>query len=87
MNDTSRQNLEPVVPGPGARQLAELFHDRYERLAPQFGYVTREETRDFDAKSANGRLMIAVCDEILNWFDRNDAGVCSRCGALLNGDS
>ncbi len=56
-------------PGPGARQLAEMFHERYERLAPDFGYVTREETRAFDPTSKNGRLMIAVCDEILTWLD------------------
>lgn len=58
-----------VTPGPGARQLAEMFHDRYERLAPSFGYETRVETRAFDPTSKNGRLMIAVCDEILTWLD------------------
>jgi hypothetical protein len=57
------------LPAPGARQLAELFHDRYEQLAPKFGYVTRMETRAFDPNSTNGRLMIAVCDEILTWLD------------------
>lgn len=49
-----------------APDLAKLFHDTYERLAPDFGYVTRLETRDFDSESSNGRLMIAVCQEILN---------------------
>lgn len=72
-------------PGPGARQLAELFHDRYEKLAPEFGWMTRMETRTFDPNSTNGRLMIAVCDEILNWFDRNDLGLCARCAAKLRG--
>lgn len=45
--------------------LARKFHEAYERLAPQFGYETRQETRAFDPKSANGRLMVAVCAELL----------------------
>lgn len=45
--------------------LAVLFHETYERLAPTFGYATREETRQFDENSPNGRLMIAVCREIM----------------------
>ena len=46
-------------------KLAELFHDTYERLAPSFGYSTRDDTKQFDPESANGRLMIAVCGEII----------------------
>ena len=42
--------------------MAQFFHEAYERLAPQFGYETRAETRVFDPESANGRLMIAVCE-------------------------
>jgi hypothetical protein len=42
-----------------------MFHDAYERLAPQFGYVTRSDTRTFDASSPNGRLMAAVCGEVV----------------------
>ena len=48
-----------------ALALAKQFHDIYERLAPSFGYETRPETRDFDPDSANGRLMVAVCQEII----------------------
>jgi hypothetical protein len=48
-----------------AQQLAERFHETYERLAPQFGYVTRPDTRAFDPSLPNGRLMVAVCAEIL----------------------
>lgn len=47
-------------------ELAMLFNETYERLAPEFGYTTREETREFDPGSPNGRLMIAVCDELLH---------------------
>jgi hypothetical protein len=52
-----------------AEVLAKLFHDTYERLAPQFGYVTREETREFNPDSPNGKLMIAVCAEIAAVLD------------------
>lgn len=44
-----------------AEQMARRFHETYERLAPQFGYTTRTDTRAFDPESANGKLMIAVC--------------------------
>lgn len=45
--------------------LAILFHDTYESLAPQFGYETRLDTRQFDEHTSNGKLMIAVCGVIL----------------------
>lgn len=50
---------------PTVEQAACLFHETYERLAPEYGYETRQDTKDFDPNSANGRLMIAVCAEIL----------------------
>lgn len=46
-------------------ELATVFHETYERLAPLFGYETRPDTRQFDPESKNGRLMVAVCREIL----------------------
>jgi fructose-specific phosphotransferase system component IIB len=46
-------------------QMAELFHEAYERLAPEFGYETREETRQFDPESKNGKLMIATCAAVI----------------------
>ena len=49
-----------------AEWLAREFHELYERLAPIYGYKTREETREFKPESNNGKLMIAVCREILN---------------------
>jgi hypothetical protein len=48
-----------------AEDLAVAFHEIYERLAPDFGYETRKETRRFQNDTPNGRLMIAVCGEIL----------------------
>jgi len=49
---------------PGAIWLAAWFHETYERLAPQYGYETKQETRAFDATTPNGKLMIAVCREL-----------------------
>lgn len=48
--------------------LARLFHEAYERLAPEYGYKTREETAVSwsDVPDANKNLMIAVCKEILD---------------------
>lgn len=45
--------------------LAIMFHHTYERLAPNMEYDTRKETRIFDHESANGKLMVAVCAELL----------------------
>lgn len=46
-------------------EVAERFHEVYERLAPRFGYETREDTKVFDPESPNGKLMIAVCNQVL----------------------
>jgi hypothetical protein len=48
----------------GPVALARRFHEAYERLAPQFGYETRADTKAFDPTSPNGRLMTAVCAEV-----------------------
>jgi hypothetical protein len=57
-------------------EIAKQFHEVYERRAPEFGYETRPETKAFDADSPNGRLMIAVCQEIGDLIQRAafDAG-------------
>ena len=49
---------------PEDTELAILFHDTYERLAPSFGYETRDDTKLFDQTSKNGKLMVAVAHEI-----------------------
>jgi hypothetical protein len=46
--------------------LALAFHKIYELLAPDFGYKTQIATREFDPDSPNGRLMQAVCREIID---------------------
>lgn len=47
------------------KAVARKFHDVYERLAPDFGYETRPDTRRFDPESPNGKLMIAVVREVV----------------------
>jgi hypothetical protein len=42
---------------------AELMHSIYEKMAPEFGYETSEETREFDPDSPNGRLMTKAVKE------------------------
>jgi hypothetical protein len=54
-----------------SEQLARLFHETYERLAPTFGYGTRKETAVpwEDMPDKNKRFAIAVADIIeLNYF-------------------
>jgi hypothetical protein len=50
-----------------AEELARLFHETYERLAPQYDYETREESATpwEDVPENNKRLMIATCAEVL----------------------
>lgn len=51
--------------------LAKRFHETYERLAPSFGYETREASaKPWDKVPAqNKALMIAVCAEILESWE------------------
>jgi len=51
-------------------ELAILFHNTYERLAPSFGYETRLDTKYFETNTPNGMLMIAVCKEIIKWQEQ-----------------
>jgi hypothetical protein len=46
-------------------KLARQFHERYEELAPLYGYTTRNDTRVFDPESPNGQLMRAVCLQVV----------------------
>jgi len=60
-------------------KLARKFHEAYERLAPKYGYETKKETRKFVPESKNGRLMIAVADEILTFlFSRYHAPIAQQ---------
>ena len=50
-----------------AEFMARMFHEKYEKLAPSFGYVTRKATAKswFEIPKNNKKLMIAVAQEIL----------------------
>ena len=50
-----------------AEQLAKMFHETYEDLAPDFGYGTRTDSRKpwCDVPEKNRNLMIAVAGKIL----------------------
>jgi len=50
-----------------AIKLAILFHELYEKYAPDYGYETKEGTKIFNASTPNGKLMIRVCREIQNY--------------------
>ena len=45
-----------------AEEMAIFFHNEYETLAGFYNYDTREDTKEFDKNSPNGKLMIAVCE-------------------------
>lgn len=50
-----------------AEFLAKLFHDTYEKLAPDFNYKTREASAKpwFDVPENNRKLMVAVAEKVL----------------------
>ena len=56
---------ETIVTG---TQMAKDFHNWYEELAPEFGYETRDETKELDFDSPNGKLMLAVCERIIEKY-------------------
>lgn len=78
-----RAKMSPEAQGRSAAlTLALCFHEAYERLAPSFGYETRTETREFDPESKNGKLMVAVCAELLNTSPATGiSSKCDKCGA------
>jgi hypothetical protein len=51
-----------------AEELAQLFHDTYEKLAPDYGYETRKASAVpwSDVPEPNKSLMIAVADKVLD---------------------
>lgn len=60
-----------------AEDVARLFHDAYERLAPFYGYETRKESAVAweDVPEQNRKLMIATCEYVLSHLPRNDGSV------------
>lgn len=49
-------------------QYAKEFHELYEKYAPEFGYETRADTKQFDSENSNGKLMAKVCYEIIEKY-------------------
>jgi hypothetical protein len=77
-----------------AERLARLFHETYERLAPSFGYATREASAKpwADVPEPNRSLMIAVAGEVLDARAVPDRGAVRDClaffaSALKSGES
>lgn len=54
---------------PTALKLAKVLHDAYTRRGPQCGFEVREETKEFDENSPIGQLLLAVCEDVLEWMD------------------
>lgn len=46
-------------------ETTQRFHDLYEKYAPEFGYTTREDTKQLDFNSNNGKLMLKVVSEVI----------------------
>ena len=65
-----------------SEELAKKFHETYERLAPDFGYKTREASAVpwKDVPEANKSLMIAVCAEL----ESNHATLLANVGELID---
>ena len=59
-----------------AERLAQLFHDTYERRAPEHGYTTRKTSAvPWSAvPEPNKSLMIAVAGEVLRELDPHGEG-------------
>lgn len=57
-----------------AEQVARLFHDTYERLAPFYGYETRRESAVpwEDVPEQNKRLMVETCRYVLSHLEEHD---------------
>lgn len=47
-------------------EITKKFHDTYEKLASEYAYETRKDTRVFDINSNNGKLMYATVNEIVS---------------------
>lgn len=69
-----------------AEQIARLFHETYEELAPQFGYETREASRKpwKDVPEKNKKLMIAVAEKVFEIKKKQAAEDCVEDCAVVD---
>lgn len=68
VEELKRENAQLRLTLGGPEQLAQRFHETYERLAPHYGYETRKESAvPWDkVPEQNRQLMIAVCESIIS---------------------
>lgn len=61
------EELPPANKIDGCEEMAQFFHETYERLAPDFDYKTRDSSAVEweNVPENNKKLMIAVCSEVL----------------------
>lgn len=64
----STSETAPEFPWSREADIAEAFHDSYERLAPEFGYKTRDASAVpwQDVPEANKKLMMATVKDLLD---------------------
>lgn len=62
-------------------QMAQLFHEQYELLAPTFGYLTRPESRKpwSEVPAQNKALMVAVCIKVREALQAASAAPACYC--------
>lgn len=67
LSEQVHAQVEQVRKTPAAVLIARQFHETYERLAPAFGYTTREESAVpwDEVPERNRKLMIAVVEHLL----------------------
>ncbi len=69
------------------KELVLQFHNTYEELAPEFGYETRKDTREFDFNSNNGKLMYATIEKlvkpILNRLEQDERVIEEMAESIL----
>ena len=69
-----------------AEFMAKLFHDTYEKLAPDFGYKTREASAKpwFEIPENNRKLMIAVAEKVLSVQKKQTEDDCVEDCAVID---
>ncbi|MEV4454498.1 hypothetical protein [Microbispora sp. NPDC049633] len=78
------------MPSPVSERIARAFHEAYERLAPRFGYKTRESSAVAweDVPASNKELMIATVNDLrINGVirpNRPSSGLHDPMGALAD---
>ncbi len=69
-----------------SKELARLFHETYEKLAPDFNYKTRKASAKpwLDVPENNRKLMIAVATKILLIMKKRVADGCIEDCAIVD---